>query len=257
MGFIHITVIDIIDIILVALVLYYLYTLIRGTRATSIIWGVLVIYIIWVVVKALNMELLSSILGNITSVGIIALIVVFQPEIRQFLQVIGDTSHNKGHTFLGKLFGKERHIDTTYIDAVVDACTEMSNEQTGALIVIKRDGNLNEIKQSGVNIDAEVSSSLLRNLFFKNSPLHDGAVVIEGGRIASAKCVLPSTRSEVPLSFGMRHRAAMGLSEVSDALTIVVSEQTGTISIAIDGTIRRNLTGEKLKEIVLDNLIKK
>ena len=123
--------------------------------------------------------------------------------------------------------------------------------------MIKRDGNLNEIKQSGVNIDAEVSSSLLRNLFFKNSPLHDGAVVIEGGRIASAKCVLPSTRSEVPLSFGMRHRAAMGLSEVSDALTIVVSEQTGTISIAIDGTIRRNLTGEKLKEIVLDNLIKK
>lgn len=249
MGFIRFTIIDFIDILVVALIMYYIYKVIRGSHSTNIVAGILLIYVIWIIVKALNMELLTTILGSVTSIGIIALIIIFQPEIRRFLQVLGTESRTRQRSFFGKLFDFRQHKvnDTEYINPVVKACGDMSATKTGALIVIRQEGGLDEIIDTGVLVDAVISSSLLKNIFFKNSPLHDGAVIIQNGRIVAAKCVLPSTRSEVPLSFGMRHRAAMGVSEVSDAIVVVVSEETGAISIVHNGKINVGLTTTELK----------
>lgn len=249
MDFIRITIIDIIDIVLVAMIMFYVYKLIRGTHATAILSGIVLIYVIWVVVRALKMELLTSILGSITSIGILALVIIFQPELRRFLQVLGTQSRTKQKSFLGRIFDFKSNsgLDADYLNPVVRACGDMSQSKTGALIVIQQDGNLQEVIDSGVLVDAIISASLLKNIFFKNSPLHDGAIVINKSRIVAAKCVLPSTRSEVPLSFGMRHRAALGISEVSDAIVVVVSEETGAISVAHNGRINVGLSSTELK----------
>ena len=252
MGFIKMSIMDVVDILLVALILYYIYKLIRGTQATNILAGVLVIYVSWIVARAFNMELMSGILGSVISVGLIALIIIFQAEIRKFLQTLGTNSQQAGPlAIVYKLLDptkrtKHENIDSV-IDPIVRACGDMSATYTGALIVIKQDGSLEDIISTGVVIDANIDSSLIRNIFFKNSPLHDGAMVIAGGRIVAAKCVLPSTKSNVPLSFGMRHRAAMGLCEESDAIVVVVSEETGAISVAQKGNIRRGLSETELK----------
>lgn len=249
MGFIRITFVDILDIVLVAVILYYLYKVLRGTHAMSIISGILLLFIVYIIVSALNMELLTSIIGSLTSVGLIALVVIFQPEIRRFLQVLGNQSRDKQKSFLGRIFfkgsGKAGNIE--YVNPLVAACSDMSASKTGALVVIKTESSLQEIIDSGVVVDAAISTPLIKNLFFKNSPLHDGAVVIAGNRIAAAKCVLPSTRSEVPLSFGMRHRAALGASETTDAIIVVVSEETGNISVAHNGRINVGLSSPELK----------
>ncbi|MDY3978988.1 MAG: diadenylate cyclase CdaA [Tidjanibacter sp.] len=253
MGFINITIVDVIDIVAVAVIIYYLYRLIRGTNATSILTGLVLIYIVWVVVKALNMEMMSAILGGFVSVGIIALIVIFQPEIRKFLQTIGDRGHSRNKdNFLSRIFNSKKGDDRRLsmdenVNPIVKACDDMSAGKTGALIVIRQSGSLDDIIATGVKIDGVITDSLLKNLFFKNSPLHDGAVVIDGNRIVAAKCVLPSTHSEVPLSFGMRHRAALGISEESDAIIIVVSEETGGISIAHNGKIQSGLSSTEMK----------
>lgn len=252
MGFIKITIIDIVDILMVATIMYYIYKLIRGTNATSILTGIVLIYFGWVVARALNMELMSGILGDVVSVGLIALIVIFQAEIRKFLQSIGEGGHKTGPLYHIKklLFPKQtaQHVDIeSSINPIVKACGDMSATLTGALIVIKQSGSLEDVVASGVEVDACISDSLIRNIFFKNSPLHDGAMVIEDGRIRAAKCVLPSTKSEVPLSFGMRHRAAMGLSEESDAIVVVVSEETGGIAVAHNGRIRTGMSAIELK----------
>lgn len=252
MGFIKMSIIDAVDIFLVALIMYYIYKLIRGTQATSILAGILVIYISWIVARAFNMELMSGILGSVVSVGLIALIIIFQTEIRKFLQTLGSNSQQSGPlALLLRLLDPRRRTRHENIDAIIDpivtACGDMSSTYTGALIVIKQDGSLDDIMATGVAIDANIDSSLIRNIFFKNSPLHDGAMVVAGGRIAAAKCVLPSTKSEVPLSFGMRHRAAMGLCEESDAIVVVVSEETGAISVAQNGKIKRGLSETELK----------
>lgn len=249
MDFIQFKVIDFIDILLVAFIMYYLYKLIRGTHATAIMSGIVLIYVIWVVVRALKMELLTSIIGSVTSVGILALVIIFQPELRRFLQVLGTQSRSRQKSFLAKIFDfkSDQGLDTEYINPIVKACGDMSDSKTGALIVIKQEGSLQEVIDTGVMVDAIISSSLLKNIFFKNSPLHDGAIVIDKSRIVAAKCVLPSTRSEVPLSFGMRHRAALGISEVSDAIVVVVSEETGTISVAHNGRMNVGLSSTELK----------
>ena len=249
MDFITITMIDIVDIVVVALIMFYLYRVTRGTSAPSILSGILLIYLLWVVVRALNMELLSAILGHIIGVGVIALIVVFQPEIRRFLQHIGTRSNRRRLSFFGKLF---ETLD--YVAPLARACGDMSQTKTGALIVIQQENDLATIVESGVKIDALISDSLVKNLFFKNSPLHDGAVVINKGRIVAGKCVLPSTEKEVPLSFGMRHRAAMGVSDISDAVVVVVSEETGIISIVQNGNIKRGLTADGLRASLLRRL---
>lgn len=243
MDFIQITVIDVIDIFAIATIMYYLYKITRGTQAPNILTGVLLIYLLWIVVKALNMEMLSAVLGHIIGVGVVALIVVFQPEIRRFLQMLGKRSSQRRNSFFGKLFDfkEARNTDLSYLPELIRACSNMSASKTGALIVIQQQFDLTLTIETGVAIDADISSQLLENIFFKNSPLHDGAVIITHGRIAAAKCVLPSTQSPVPVAFGMRHRAALGMSEASDAIIVVVSEETGGISVAQNGQIKKGI----------------
>lgn len=242
MGFVPFTFIDFIDIILVAAIMFWIYRATRGTNAPYIISGIIMIYLMWVVVRTLNMELLSNILGQFVSVGVIALIIVFQPEIRRFLQMIG--MRQKRFNFIARIFNRNDNTSVTIIAPIVQACREMSAHKTGALIVIGRQSDLRLITEGGIAIDAKISTPLLENIFFKNAPLHDGAVVIEGDRIVAAKCILPVTQSDVPKSYGTRHRAAIGMSEISDAIILVVSEETGGISIAHGGTIHRDIADQ-------------
>ncbi len=250
MGFLDFSFIDVIDIVAVAVLMYYVYRMAKGTNAPRIITGIITIYILWVLTRVLNMELMSSILGNIIGVGVIALIVLFQPEIRQFLQTIGMRQNlTASGRFWRKLFGwgdqKEHNID---LEPIVKAAIYMSCSKTGALVVIQQETDLEFITETGIAVDAQTSIPLLENIFFKNAPLHDGAVIIKGDRILAAKCVLPSTRNRVPKALGMRHRAALGMSENSDAVILVVSEETGGISIACDGEIKRNIPHSELQD---------
>lgn len=248
MGFVPFTFIDFIDIILVAAIMFWIYRATRGTNAPYIISGIIMIYLMWVVVRTLNMELLSNILGQFVSVGVIALIIVFQPEIRRFLQMIG--MRQKRFNFIARIFNRNDNTSVTIIAPIVQACREMSAHKTGALIVIGRQSDLRLITEGGIAIDAKISMPLLENIFFKNAPLHDGAVVIEGDRIVAAKCILPVTQSDVPKSYGTRHRAAIGMSEISDAIILVVSEETGGISIAHGGTIHRDIAPDQLANLL-------
>lgn len=248
MGFVPFTFIDFIDIILVAAIMFWIYRATRGTNAPYIISGIIMIYLMWVVVRTLNMELLSNILGQFVSVGVIALIIVFQPEIRRFLQMIG--MRQKRFNFIARIFNRNDNTSVTIIAPIVQACREMSAHKTGALIVIGCQSDLRLITEGGIAIDAKISTPLLENIFFKNAPLHDGAVVIEGDRIVAAKCILPVTQSDVPKSYGTRHRAAIGMSEISDAIILVVSEETGGISIAHGGTIHRDIAPDQLANLL-------
>ena len=248
MGFVPFTFIDFIDIILVAAIMFWIYRATRGTNAPYIISGIIMIYLMWVVVRTLNMELLSNILGQFVSVGVIALIIVFQPEIRRFLQMIG--MRQKRFNFIARIFNRNDNTSVTIIAPIVQACREMSAHKTGALIVIGRQSDLRLITEGGIAIDAKISTPLLENIFFKNAQLHDGAVVIEGDRIVAAKCILPVTQSDVPKSYGTRHRAAIGMSEISDAIILVVSEETGGISIAHGGTIHRDIAPDQLANLL-------
>ena len=257
-GFLDITLVDIIDIFGVALIMFQVYRLTRGTNALRIVVGILIIYLLWIVTRVLNMELLSMILGQIIGVGVIALIIVFQQEIRRFLILLGTQYTNRRVSFMARLFRprgrKVKVVGQEWIDTVVGACADMAKTKTGALIVIARKVNLLPFIEQGERIDALISASLIKNIFFKNSPLHDGAMVIADDRIAAARCVLPSTEREVPMEFGMRHRAALGASEITDALVIVVSEERGTISIARKGHISRDISPAHLQVLLRKGL---
>lgn len=238
MGFIPFSLIDLIDIVLVASLMFAIYRATKGTNAPYIFVGIIFVYIVWVIVRALNMELLSTILGQIISVGVIALIILFQPEIRRFLQLIG--MRQKEFDFISRILSsrKKEEINTS---PIVSACLDMSESRTGALIVVMQKDDLQFIIEGGITVDANVSVTLIRNIFFKNAPLHDGAMVIDGSRIVAAKCILPVTQSNVPKDYGTRHRAAIGLSELTDAVVIVVSEETGGLSIVKNGQIKHNI----------------
>ncbi len=256
MAFITIRFLDFIDILLVTLLLYQLYRLLKGTVAFNIIIGLFSLYLLWLIVKLLNMELIGSIMGQFIGVGVLALIIVFHPEIRKFLVFVG-THYNVNRVFaLDKLLGtaKKRTINQEQIDIMVDACFSMSKSHTGALIVITNTLELNEQVNSGERLNAKISSPLIRTIFFKNSPLHDGAVIIRGNRIAAAGCILPLTQKEIDKSMGLRHRAAIGITENSDAVCIIVSEEKGTISFAKEGEIQRRLTKEKLITLLEENI---
>ena len=257
-GFLDMTLVDIIDIFVVALIMFQVYRLTRGTNALRIVVGILIIYLLWIVTRVLNMELLSMILGQIIGVGVIALIIVFQQEIRRFLILLGTQYTNRRVSFMARLFRprgrKVKVVGQEWIDTVVGACADMAKTKTGALIVIARKVNLLPFIEQGERIDALISASLIKNIFFKNSPLHDGAMVIADDRIAAARCVLPSTEREVPMEFGMRHRAALGASEITDALVIVVSEERGTISIARKGHISRDISPAHLQVLLRKGL---
>lgn len=243
MGFIPFSFIDLIDILLVAVLMYSVYRATKGTNAPYILSGIVFIYIAWVIVRAFNMELLSGILGQIISVGVIALLIVFQPEIRQFLLMIGMRQKELG--FISRIFSAQQNKEVN-LAPIVAACRDMSESKTGALIVLGRQNRLNLIIDGGIRLDAAISQSLLKNIFFKNAPLHDGAVIIEDNRIVAAKCILPVTQSAVPKSYGTRHRSAIGMSEISDAIIIVVSEETGVISVAYRGQLKRNIDINRL-----------
>ena len=254
MDFIQITSIDIIDIVLVAVIMYQIYKLTKGTNAPSILTGILLIYLLWVAVKALHMELMTAIMNAVIGVGVIALIVVFQPEIRRFLHLLGTRGNRSGNSFFGRLFEMEERNRSTkleYVSPIVQACSDISEASMGALIVVRGESDLAVIAETGVPVDAKLTSMLLKNIFFRNSPLHDGAVIVHGGRVVAAKCILPSTTSDVPLSFGMRHRAAIGLSEMSDAVIVVVSEETGAISVVRQGEVKVGLSPAELQAELL------
>jgi diadenylate cyclase len=250
----HITIPDIIDIVLVALILYQIYRLIRGTSAFSIFIGIFFIYLLWLVVKALNMELITALLGQVIGVGVIALIIVFQQEVRRFLLVIGNRYITSSRFSIGRIFSsvKDEPGSTKEAEEIVRACDSMASKNTGALIVIGRKSSLDLFSEGGEILNARISAELLETIFFKNTPLHDGAVLIEGGIILAARCPLPVTdQVSLPPHFGMRHRAAIGMSENSDALIIVVSEESGFISVVDTGTIRENISPNVLRNILL------
>ncbi|MBR1769585.1 MAG: diadenylate cyclase CdaA [Bacteroidales bacterium] len=245
------TFIDFIDVLFVALLLFFLFKLLKGTNAISIVVGFLVLYIIWKVVSLLGMTILSEIFGQFISLGVLALIILFQPEIRRFLILIGSRSFSN-RILRGFFFKysdeKEKRLNT---NAVVQACSHMSSTYTGALMIFCRENKLESIIQTGEIFQSDLSSQLLETIFFKNTPLHDGAVIIDGGKIQAARCILPVSHSHnIPLSMGLRHRSALGVTESSDAIAVVVSEQTGKISIAQDGSITHGVTAHFLQEFL-------
>jgi len=235
--FLDFSILDVIDIVLVAVLLYYVYKLIRGTVAINIFIGIAIVYLIWKLTVALQMELLSDILGKFLGGGFIALIIVFQQEIRKFLLMVGSTNFASKKGFIKQLkFLKSDDIITTDVESIVSACKTMSQTKTGALIVIERNSNLDLIKQSGDEMHAEVNVPLLNSIFYKNSPLHDGAIIIEDNIITATRVILPLEKDiSIPARFGLRHRAAIGVTMRSDALAVVVSEETGQISYIKNG----------------------
>ncbi|MGE0021496.1 MAG: diadenylate cyclase CdaA [Draconibacterium sp.] len=256
MAFITIRFLDLLDILLVAFLLYQLYRLLKGTVAFNIVVGLFSIYLLWLLIRLLKMELMESIMGQFIGVGVIALIIVFHPEIRRFLVFVG-THYNLNRVFaLDKLLGttKKKTINQEQIDILADACVSMAKSNTGALIVITLKSELNEQINTGEKLNAKISSSLLRTIFFKNTPLHDGAVIIRGNRIAAAGCILPLTQKEIDKSMGLRHRAAIGITEASDAVCIIVSEERGWISFAKDGEIQRRISKEHLMSLLAENI---
>lgn len=251
--FIQIRIVDIIDVVLVAALLYTLYRLLKGTGAISIFIGIVAIFLLWQLVNALQMELLSSILGAFVNVGFIALIVIFQPEIRRFLFTIGIQTKN-GNIKTFKSFRRKSKGISLDIESVCQACKAMSNIKQGALIVITRQNNLIDIVLTGVTIDGALSKPLIENIFFKNSPLHDGAMIITDNKIVAARCILPVTNnSEIPGHYGLRHRAAVGVSENNDCIVLVVSEETGTISLVKGGNIT-TIDPETMEEKLVEEL---
>jgi len=251
-AFIQLRLLDIIDILLVASLLFYLFRLVKGTGAINIMLGILSIYVIWFVVRTFEMELLTEILGQFVSVGVLALIIVFQPEIRKFLQMIGRRSIiNKGpQSAWRRLWQIDNEVSLNY-SPVVKACEIMSENRTGALIVITKENSLDYFLESGEPLDAKISDQLIQNIFYKNSPLHDGAIIISQNRIKAARCVLPvSENNNLPANLGLRHRAALGITEQSDAIAIIVSEQTGKISLCKNAEIKKNLTPLQLREFL-------
>ncbi|QZE13186.1 diadenylate cyclase CdaA [Halosquirtibacter laminarini] len=247
--FITIRLLDFIDILLVSILLYKLFKLIRGTIAFNISMGIFTVYLLWLLVKALKMELISTILGQLFGVGVIALIIVFQQEIRRFLIMLG--SQYKLHRWINfeKILNfdkeQEKAEHSEVVEIIVSACKEMGATRTGVLIAIQRKANLNEYVETGELIQAKLSKELLKTIFFKNSPLHDGAVIIHKNTIVSARCILPVTdQRTLSPDLGLRHRAAIGMSEMTDAIIVVVSEENGSISIVRDGQIFRRLNSE-------------
>lgn len=254
----QITILDIVDIVLVAAIMFQLYRMIRGTAAFSIFIAIFLIYLTWLVVKALNMELITALLGQVIGVGVIALIIVFQQEVRRFLLVLGNRYISRSRFSLGRFFSSVKDETDTpgMAEEIVRACESMASKKTGALIVVGRRSSLDLFTEGGEILRSRVSSELLETIFFKNTPLHDGAVLIERGLILAARCPLPITdQVSIPAHFGMRHRAAVGMSEHSDAIVVVVSEETGHITVVISGEIQENITPNELRNVLLSSKV--
>ncbi len=248
---------DIIDIVLVALMLFYIYRLMKESRSLNVFMGILIFVVLWLVVsQILEMKLLGSIMDKLVSVGVIALIILFQEDIRKFLYNLG--AHQRVQT-LRRLFTNNEKQNQEQLKQtimpIVMSCLSMSKKKVGALIVIQRTTPLDDIVATGERIDARINQRLIENIFFKNSPLHDGAMVISHERICAAGCILPVSHDlNIPKELGLRHRAALGITHESDCIAIVVSEETGGISIAIRNEFQLRLTPEKLESILTNEL---
>lgn len=248
-----IKIMDVIDILVVAFIIYGIITMIQTTGAARIAKSVVIILALTVLTKLLNMYLMNYLLDSILEIGLIALVIMFQPELRRMLEKLGGKSLRE----VLSMKEEQREIDRV-IAQTVSACEIMSKERTGVLIVFERDTSLIEYQKSGTVIDAQVSSELLRNIFFTKAALHDGAVIIRNERIAAAGCVLPLTQNRnISSDLGTRHRAGIGVSEVSDAVVVIVSEETGTISVAVGGMLKRHLAPQTLEKLLLNELAPK
>lgn len=250
--FAHFGIKDFIDVLLVALLLFYLFRLVRISGLRPLFLGILVFMLIWILVsRVFNMVLLGSILDQFVSVGLFLIVILFQDEIRRFLMSLGS---KKGWNFITRLFfpGDRDKKDNSHLTTIVLACMNMSKNNTGALIAIQGDIQMGLYEQTGEIINADISSRLIENVFFKNSPLHDGAMIIVGKKIKSAGCILPiSQNPNIPSHLGLRHRAGLGISQETDAKVIMVSEERGRISFASDGRLKLNITPEELQSLLM------
>lgn len=246
---------DIIDIVCVAILLYYVYRLMKDSGSLNVFYGILIFIVIWMLVsQVFDMRLLGSIFDKLVSVGVLALIILFQEEIRRFFLTIG--SQRKLNFFL-RIFQRKKNKgqeeENPAVMKIVWACEQMSKNKIGALIIIEKTMSLTDIVKSGEKLDAIISSQLIQNIFFKNSPLHDGAMIIRHNRIEAAGCILPvSHNMNIPKELGLRHRAALGISQQSDALAIVVSEENGAISIARKGELNLRISNEYLESQIAE-----
>ncbi len=252
--FAHFGLKDLIDVILVALLLYYLYRLVKISGMRPLFIGILIFIMVWILVsQVFGMMLLGSILDKFVSIGGILLVVLFQDEIRRFLMSLGS---RKGWRFVAKLFIPqldENKGDISHYTALVLACMNMSRSNTGALIVIKNDMDLGMFERTGERLDAVISSRLIENIFFKNSPLHDGAMIVEGKKITAAGCILPiSQNPNIPKHLGLRHRAGLGVTQETDAKVIIVSEERGKITFASQGRLKLNVSADELQRLLME-----
>ena len=255
LDFLDFSFLDALDILLVATLIYYIYKLLKGTVAINIFLGIAFIFLIWKITQILKMEMLSNILGYLLSGGVIALIIVFQQEIRKFLLMIGTTNVTSRTQFLKQLkFLKSEITLETDSDTLLSACKKMSKTKTGALIVIERTNSLDFLIKTGDNMNAEINEVLLESIFYKNSPLHDGATIIRDNFVVATRVILPISDSiNIPSRFGLRHRAAFGVSEKTDAVCLLVSEETGEISYIKDGNFELYADyNELLEKLKLD-----
>ena len=254
-GFLEVGWVDLVDIALVGVLLYQVYKLIRGSIAVNIFLGILALYLVYLIVRAAQMELLTMILGQFMGVGVLAMIILFQPEIRKFLLVIGRGTEFRENIFKSIANWRQEAHDDFEISEVMEAAKSLKATKTGALIVFSRDTELKFYAQTGDAIDAEVNKRLLLSIFNKNSPLHDGAVIIHKGRIKAARCVLPvSENDHIPANYGLRHRAAVGMSENTDTLVLAISEETGRTLLARNGQYIRSIKLRQVEQKVLEYL---
>ena len=250
--------ISVIDIILVAILLYYVYKLVKGTAAINILIGIVIIYLIWKLTDLFNLNILSNLLGQFISVGVFALIVVFQQEIRKFLLMLGSNNltNNKLYFKYINIFKPSREISQMDIDEFIKSCNKLVKSKTGALFIIERNNSLDFIKNTGDNLYLEISSPIIESIFYKNSPLHDGAVIIDGNFITAARVILPvSENKNINSRLGLRHRAAFGITEKTDAIAIVISEENGKISFIKNGEIFNYKNNENLKAMIEAELV--
>ncbi len=251
----NITVIDVIDIVIVSFLLYYSFKFIRERRAGKLAVGIILLLLLLLVSEVLDMHALNFILSNLFSVGILALVVVFQPELRSVLEKVGGESLR---SFKGKMDDETVKTYTECITEVAIAAEQLSQSKTGALMVFERSTKLGDVIRTGTVVDAKPTSFLIGNIFFNKAPLHDGAVIFREGRVHAAGCFLPlSDNSEIVKDLGTRHRAGIGMSENSDAIVLIVSEETGVISIACDGALQRGFSRKKLETYLEEQLIVK
>ena len=256
LDFLDFSFLDILDIILVAVLLYYTYKLLRGTVAINIVIGIALIFVIWKATQALHMEMLSGILGYLLSGGVIALIIVFQQEIRKFLLMIGTNNLTNKRGFLNQLRFLQTDLNSeTDTDTIIKSCSTLATSKTGALLVIERTNKLDFLVSTGDKMNAQINDAIIQSIFYKNSPLHDGATIIRDNNIIATRVILPvSENTKIPSRFGLRHRAAIGITEKTDAVCVIVSEETGEISYVKDGGFILYKDEEELLQLLRHDL---